>query len=143
LNIAESLHDQAEIQLIAATHSPLILASAEPFFDPARDAWFDLDLEWKNVVLRRRVFVPRGEVSNWLTSEAFDLKCARSLEAEKAIERARAVLREASPTRKAIDEADTALREAGLPDIDPFWVRWGKFLETHREGRRQEGEDIR
>ncbi|MBE7503762.1 MAG: AAA family ATPase [Verrucomicrobiales bacterium] len=139
LSIATSLHDQAAIQLIAATHSPLILASAEPFFDSTRDAWFDLDLEWKNVVLRRRDFVPRGDVSNWLTSEAFDLKCARSLEAERAIEQARAVLREAAPTRKAIDDADAGLRKAGLPDIDPFWVRWGKFLERHRQDRRQRG----
>jgi hypothetical protein len=138
LRIATSLHEQAEIQLIAATHSPLILASAEPWFDPTRDAWFDLDLEWNHVVLRRRQFVRRGDVSNWLTSEAFDLKSARSLEGEKAIEQARAVLRERAPTRKALEEADTALRKAGLPDIDPFWVRWGQFMEQHSEPRRRQ-----
>lgn len=139
LHIVKDLHDQAEIQLIAATHSPLILASAEPFFDSAQDAWFDIDLEHKNVILRSREFVNRGEVSNWLTSDAFDLKQARSLEAEKAIEQAFAVLRELTPTRRAIDEADRALRDAKLPDIDPFWVRWGYFMETHRGNQRASG----
>jgi hypothetical protein len=78
LRLSESLHQTAKIQLVAATHSPLILASAEPFFDEGRDAWFDLDLEYENgkafAHLRRRDFVRRGDVSNWLASEAFDLK---------------------------------------------------------------------
>ena len=30
LTIAEALHEQAQVQLLTATHSPLILASAEP-----------------------------------------------------------------------------------------------------------------
>jgi len=132
LGIAGSLHNRAEIQLIAATHSPLILASAELLFDQERDAWFDLNLEWKNVILQKRQFVPHGDVSNWLTSQAFDLKSARSIEAEKAIEQALCVLRENDPTRKALEEADESLRKAGLPDIDPFLVRWGQFLENHR-----------
>lgn len=132
LHVAETLHPDAKVQLIAATHSPMVLASAEPLFDRQLDAWFDLDLEWKKVHLQKRNFVRRGEVSNWLTSEAFDLKSARSLEAEAAIEKAKAILREAKPSKKAVDEADSALREACLPDIDPFWVRWGKFVEDNR-----------
>ncbi|MCF7790312.1 MAG: ATP-binding protein [Prosthecobacter sp.] len=130
LHIAEELHSKAEIQLIAATHSPLILASAEPVFDANRDAWFDIDLERKKVVLRSRQFVSRGEVSNWLTSDAFDLSQARSKEAEDAIEQALAVLRDPNPTRRAVEDADAGLRNACLPDIDPFWVRWGHYVET-------------
>lgn len=136
LHVADSLHDEASVQLIAATHSPLILASAEPLFDEARDAWFDLDLEWKNVVLRKRPFVRHGEVSNWLTSEAFDLKSARSIEAEAATEKALAVLREPDPSKKSIDEADSALKQANLPDIDPFWIRWASFVEGYRRKTR-------
>ena len=41
LRVAELMHKKATVQLIAATHSPLILASAEPFFDDTKDAWFD------------------------------------------------------------------------------------------------------
>jgi len=130
LHIVEELHHQAEIQLIAATHSPMVLASAEPVFDPERDAWFDIDLERKSVVLKRRQFVNRGDVSNWLTSDAFDLKQARSKEAEEAMEQAFAVLRDPKPTRRAVEDADSALRNARLPDIDPFWVRWSYFVES-------------
>jgi len=36
-----ALIDDAEFQFLVSTHSPLILASAEPWFDPDRDAWFD------------------------------------------------------------------------------------------------------
>ena len=136
LALWDSLHRQAEIQLLAATHSPLVLASAEPFFDERKDAWFDLDLDHGEdgkkafARLRRRDFVRHGDVSNWLTSEAFDLKIARNLDAEAAIERAKALLRRSGePTLKEAREVDRLLREAGLPDIDPFWVRWGALME--------------
>ncbi len=72
---------QHKIQIIAATHSPLVLASAEPTFDESTDAWFDLDLSGGNdgkVELRKRNFVRLGDVTNWLESVAFDLKQARS-----------------------------------------------------------------
>jgi len=69
------LHRQAEVQLVVATHSPLVLASAEPWFDPEKDAWFDLDLEGEppEVRLQKRTYTPRGSAGYWLTSEAFDL----------------------------------------------------------------------
>jgi hypothetical protein len=131
LAVTQVLHSHAKVQLIAATHSPLILASAEPFFDSSKDAWFDLDLDRKSglVELRRRPFVRHGDVSNWLTSEAFDLKDARSQEAEDAIEHARALLRSKRPTLDAARTIDKQLRAAGLPDIDPFWVRWSAFVD--------------
>lgn len=52
LHVAEPWN--AEVQLLATTHSPLILASAEPFFDKRRDAWFDLDSKGAKVKVRRR-----------------------------------------------------------------------------------------
>jgi AAA domain, putative AbiEii toxin, Type IV TA system len=131
LHMAESLHGDATIQLLAATHSPLVLASAEPTFDPKQDAWFDLDLDRTTnlVQLKRRKFVRHGDVSNWLTSNAFDLKSARSLEAEAAIEKARALLRQGTPTLEQARAVNGELERAALPDIDPFWVRWGQFME--------------
>ena len=61
------LAGEASVQIVAATHSPLLLASVEPFFDAETDAWFDLDLERKGTVaevkLTRRDFVRHGEVS--------------------------------------------------------------------------------
>lgn len=120
------------VQLVAVTHSPLVLASAEPFFDADEDGWFDLDLEEQRVVLRKRPFIRHGEIGNWLVSEAFDLKEPRSLEGEQAIAAAQVVLDAKAPTVKEIAEADQRLRKAGLPDIDPFWVRWGYFVEQRR-----------
>jgi hypothetical protein len=131
LDVAGVLHSNATVQLIAATHSPLVLASAEPFFDPARDAWFDLDLDHRSgqVELRRRPFVHHGDVSNWLTSNAFDLQDARSLEAEAAIAHARALLRNPQPSLAEARAIDDELKAAGLPGIDPFWVRWSAFVD--------------
>ena len=44
LNVTQSLIGGAEVQVLAVTHSPLVMASVEPRFDEAMDAWFDLDL---------------------------------------------------------------------------------------------------
>lgn len=133
LRIAGSLHADATVQLVAATHSPLILASAEPFFDAERDAWFDLDLDRDHgpatVALTKRPFVRRGDVSNWLTSEAFDFKQATSLEAEAAMTQALALLREEAPAKTEIERVDTLLR-ASLGDIDRFWVRWSAWKDA-------------
>ena len=75
------------VQMVVTTHSPLVLSSAEVWFDDERDAWFDLDLESESgVVLRRRTYERRGAVGHWLTSEAFDLVTDRgSVEAERVI----------------------------------------------------------
>lgn len=121
-------HD-SQVQLIAATHSPLVLASLEPLFDAEQDAWFDLDLERDKVALNKRTYVRLGEVGNWLTSEAFDLDEPRSFEGERAVRAALGVLHAKAPTLGAVEDADKQLRDAGLPDIDPFWVRWSYFVD--------------
>jgi hypothetical protein len=136
LDVMTALTDThaVSVQLVATTHSPLVLASTEPAFDPEKDAWFDLDLypgdNGARVQLKKREFVRHGDVSNWLTSDAFDLEEPRSVEAENAIGKARALLRRRKrPTVREAEAVGTELRKAGLPDIDPFWVRWGAFVE--------------
>jgi hypothetical protein len=127
----------SRVQLIAVTHSPLVLASVEPLFDADRDAWFDLDLDRTkkpySVKLMPRTYVRRGEVGNWLTSEAFDLKEPRSIEGERAVKAALALMDQGAASDAAVAAADKALRDAGLPDIDPFWVRWGYFRDRRAE----------
>jgi hypothetical protein len=130
LEIVNDLHGVANIQIIAATHSPLVLASAETLFDPEKDAWHDFDLVNRQVELRKRCFVPHGDVSNWLTSNAFDLPHSRSEEAEQALDLALAVLRERNPSRESVEAADHALVAARLPDLDPFWIRWRHFVQS-------------
>lgn len=126
------LHEQATVQLVVATHSPLVLASAEPWFDPKQDAWLDLDLEGTPpvVALRKRDYTPRGSAGNWLTSEAFDLPTDRgSVEAERAILAARELLRNPEPGLDEVMDVHGRLR-AVLPDVDPFWVRWNAYVES-------------
>lgn len=134
LDVAKVMHKEATIQIIAATHSPLILASAEPFFDKKKDAWFDLDLNAKakppRVELRKRDFVRRGSVGKWLTSEAFDLKEDRSLQAELAIGEALELVKVPRPSPADIQRVDRLLRDS-LSEIDPLWMRWEEFRMQH------------
>ena len=61
IKVMESLATPATIQVLTATHSPLIMASVEQLFDRTQDAWFDLDYEGEagkqHVVMTQREFV--------------------------------------------------------------------------------------
>ena len=61
-NLGGVLLGDASLQLMVTTHSPLVMASAEAWFDPEQDAWFDLDLEGDppRAVLRERHYLSRG-----------------------------------------------------------------------------------
>jgi hypothetical protein len=132
MDVLTGEHD-SEVQLIVATHSPLVLASTESRFDPGCDAIWALDLVEGEIQLEESPWRRRGDANNWLTSELFDLDEARSLEAERAIKRARELLRRREQVSvEEVEAVDTALR-AVLGDVDPFWVRWGAFAESIRE----------
>ncbi len=124
---------RVEVQLIAATHSPLVLASIEPIYDPERDAWFDLDLqqETQSVTLQRRPFERLGDASNWLTSSAFDLKEARSVEAEEAISAALTITRSRNLEPAEMERVNRLLK-ASLGELDRFWLRWSAFYDGNR-----------
>lgn len=117
------------VQLITATHSPLVLASLEPWFDVNRDRLWTLDLERGNVVLTQSEWYRRGDANSWLTSDIFDLREPRSLEAEQAIQRALRLYLEDEPAPAEIVATNDALA-AALPDIDPFWLRWRAFVDA-------------
>ena len=70
-DLGSVLHGDVALQLVVSTHSPLVLASAEPWFDPEQDAWFDLDLRGDppQAQLARRTFTPHGTAGSWLTSD--------------------------------------------------------------------------
>ncbi len=131
-DLGDTLFGGVDIQLLASTHSPLVMASAEPWFDPDKDAWFDLDLEGNppEAKLRPRPYTLHGTVGSWLTSKAFDLATDRSsVQAENAILRARKILRESNPSLDDVMDTHRELR-AALPDVDAFWVRWNAFVES-------------
>lgn len=123
LSVMNSLTKNAEVQLITATHSPLIMASVEPIFSENTDAWFDLDLEGKTVVLKKRAFEKHGNVDNWLGSEAFDLKSSRALDYEKMIAEATALMDEDKNDIAKIRKMNERLVEALSPS-DDFLFNW-------------------
>ena len=77
------------VQLIGTTHAPLVLASVETVFDPELDRLITFVLQDDSVQVQKPTWAKQGDVINWLVSSVFDLKQARSLEAERAIDTAR------------------------------------------------------
>ncbi len=131
LDVMEALtgeHD-APVQLITATHSPLVVVSMESIFDEENDAIWELDLVEGSVQLRQSAWQRRGDANSWLTSSVFDLKEPRSIEAEEAISEALALLRADSPPKAGLQRVDGLLR-AALGDVDRFWVRWSAFMSS-------------
>jgi hypothetical protein len=111
------------VQILATTHAPLVLASMEPGFDDDKDALFHFDLHEGRVGLTRAAWRPRGDASAWLTSDVFELREARSREAEDAIVAAKQAM---LAPNLAIEDARRIHHElhAVLKDTDPFWPRW-------------------
>ena len=86
LEVAGSLTDHGPaVQLIAATHSPLVLASVEPHFDEDRDRLFHFDVDDGQVRLAELPWARQGDVLNWLVSDVFCLRQRRSVESEAAV----------------------------------------------------------
>lgn len=135
LEAIEILDPALEIQFLIATHSPLVMASVEPVFDPEKDKLFHLDLVprdllLKEVELKELPFIRYGRVDSWLMSRVFDLAHARSLEAERAIEDAKEVQLQDSPTTTSIREISSRLVKY-LSETDEFWPRWIYFAAQH------------
>lgn len=123
MRVMDRLMPSSDVQLIAVTHSPLIMASVEPLFDASQDAWFDLDLVDGRVSLTKRQFVRQGDIRSWLTSEAFDMKSGYSIEAERAMEDVALALSNETFSNDDARIVDQRLRQV-LSDTDPFWMRW-------------------
>ncbi|MBK7145143.1 MAG: ATP-binding protein [Xanthomonadales bacterium] len=120
---------ESAVQIVATTHSPMVMASIEPDFDEATDShWtLEIDSDSKQVQLVNRPWAPQGDVGSWLVSPSFGLQQARSSEAERAIEAAEALGREdfkslpAGLNTRAKIEAELIRL---LPALDPFFIRW-------------------
>jgi hypothetical protein len=131
-SLATVLQLKTQVQLITTTHSPLVMASVESKFDSTQDAWFDLDLtkvnEKPKIELTRREWQRHGDVSNWLMSEAFDLKSGRSHEAEQVLEKASIAM---SNPQFGKSEAQALHKKLALVlgDTDPFWINWRYVAE--------------
>lgn len=120
--------ERPRVQLLVTTHSPMVLASMEPYFDLEKDALWKLDLVGADVQLERDVWHKRGDVNRWLMSDVFDLGAPTSSEAERALGRAQELLAMQEPDAEAILAADAELVRL-LPEMDPFFVRWRYYMK--------------
>lgn len=137
VDVCDDLDPELQTQFIVATHSPLVAASMESFFDKDRDKLFHLaiaepgDLMSPKVVsLSERPFVRYGRADRWLTSDVFELGEACSVEAEKAIHDALRLQEKAKPSRREIQEVSDRLAKH-LSAEDSLWPRWVHFAEEH------------
>ena len=134
ISAVESLAGEVTMQLHFATHSPLVLASAEPLLAPERDCLHHLEIGDETVSLEQVDCVRLGTVDSWLESGVFGLKQARSLGAEKAIERAKGLQVSRTPERGEVLAVDRELAKL-LRDDDEFWPRWRYFARGYRGGK--------
>jgi len=72
LGVAERLRSDLKLQILTATHSPLILASLEPHFRQEQDRLFWFDLKEGIVSFREYPCAIQGDVVAWLTSPIFN-----------------------------------------------------------------------
>ncbi len=130
LDVQKDLASELSMQLLIATHSPLLMSSIEPIFDDKKDKIFHLDLHGTEVVLEEPEFVIYGTVDSWLRSEIFDLSQPRSFEAERAIEDAKKLqLKEMVTTAEVIEVSNRLIKY--LSAHDPFWSRWMFFATEY------------
>lgn len=132
LGIESILSKGLQIQFIISTHSPLVLASAETRFSLETDTLFHLapDRVTGEAELSLLDFIRYGDVNAWLTSPVFSLGQARSQDAERAIDMAKLLQLDASPSKTDVEAAHSRLLDV-LSETDPFWPRWIAFAEHH------------
>jgi hypothetical protein len=151
LQAIEILNAEAAVQIVASTHSPLVLASVEPIFREDSDDLHVLQPGSEGIVAKELTFAKQGDAANWLVSETFGLGSSRSAPSEAAIRAATAFMR--GKTTEAEEALATALGRAGephrplkerihealvalLPDHDTFWPRWVVSYEGDGAARR-------
>ena len=130
MSVGKLLSDQLEVQVIAATHSPMVLASVESEFAEESDSMLHFSLTDGVVRLEKLDFYKYGDVSSWLTSSVFGLAHARSRAAEDVIQQAKNLQLEDAPSTATIEEVTQRLKQTLAPD-DTFWSRWIYFARRH------------
>jgi hypothetical protein len=129
MSVVRRLSSEVSPQIHLATHSPLVMASAETIFGE-EDALHHLRLEGNDVKLEILPFVRRGTADAWLMNDVFGLDHARSLPSAKAIEEAKKLQLSASPASDDVVRVHRELERLLAPD-DEFWPRWRFFALKH------------
>jgi len=129
LEISECLHSELSLQLIVATHSPLVVASGETIFDPAKDKIFHLDIKKSGKVRFEQMnFERRGTVDSWLSSDFFGVHFPGNEKRSELIQRAISLQESDSVSKNEIEKLSDQLKDI-LSAEDPFWIRWIIYAE--------------
>ncbi|MBX3587833.1 MAG: AAA family ATPase [Ramlibacter sp.] len=127
LGISKDLHEELSIQFILASHSPLLLASAESVWNVEEDKLFHLQIDKDGEIRFDSIeFEILGSVDSWLRSPSFDNLHPGSESAEQSLAEAKALIAEKNPSRQRIREVSRSLANNVAAD-DPFWMRWMIF----------------
>ncbi len=135
LGVSNELSSDIQVQILVATHSPLVMASIEPEFDEDKDKLFHLDITQADlfgteVKIEELDFIRYGPINSWLVSEVFELRHARSVEAENTIEEAKALQLKVDPQKEDVQIISGKLQNY-LSAQDEFWPRWTYFAKKH------------
>ncbi len=131
VGVGADLHEELAVQFLVATHSPLVMASAEPIFDPDKDKLFHLDMTQEGKASFKELeFALQGSSDSWLQSDVFGLRFAGSAEAERALRKATELLEGGSATKEEVEIVSKELTEH-VASEDPFWMRWVLFAAKH------------
>lgn len=126
VNAMREVSAETQMQMVVATHSPMVAASLEPIFNDEIDDVVQLTTRSGKVTIEQGSWAKQGDASSWLVSPMFGLDQARSLEAEQAIEAAEAWMRGIRTLPKGLDSKKQihASLQRLLPALDEFWPRW-------------------
>lgn len=136
LDVATGLSTNAQVQVLATTHSPFVPLSVETEVDEHDRLW-DLDLIKGEASLSQRSWEVRGDAMAWATSNLFDLKTTRSREGEAAIAALeditkRAAADPASVSDREISKVDKEIAKV-LSALDPIYARWHAFKSMRKK----------
>ncbi len=113
------------IQFFITTHSPMTLASLEPFISDPKPNVFLLKKQGVIPITNELV----GTANHWLT-EVLGIAEPRSLEGEAAIITAKKILADKKVPKGEIQKAHIKLLEH-IQSHDTFWVSWNYFAEQN------------
>ena len=124
--------DGTDLQVIATTHAPLVLASMEPHWQDADDKLFNLELteDGKQVKVEEVPWARFGDASGWLTSPAFDMNSGFSREAEEAMQAADDLMAgQTDELPEGLKDAESIHKalQSTLDGGAPYWPMWLPF----------------
>ncbi len=141
LEVTKSLSGEITVQVIATTHSPLVLASVEPYYEEEKDKIITLELSDGDVTAVEYPWAKQGDADAWLESDVFGLSSTRSKEAEKAIRAAYDYMKRKvtkKPPDPELRDSITADLQRYIPTDDPFLAGWEFFVKKEAENVKSE-----